>query len=261
MGHSLGEYVALVIAGVLTASDMIYLVGWRSQLVQDHCTPGSHGMLAVSEDVEALTPMLEGTSIEVSCINGPKMSVLGGTAKDLADFVRTIQLKGTKCVKLPIDYAYHTAQINAILTDFNELAQRLRYGKPQMPVFSSLLGVRVEAGSSLFDANYLCRHAKETVNFRECLLSCRHEKEWTENAIWLEIGPHPTCANFVRKILTSTTALSSLHRDRDPWETLSESVCRVHELGVDIDWVQYHRGFESCHKLIDLPSYAWDLKR
>lgn len=48
LGHSLGEYAALNAAGVLSATDTIYLVGKRAQELVTKCTPGTHAMLAVA---------------------------------------------------------------------------------------------------------------------------------------------------------------------------------------------------------------------
>src|SRR6266480_7031861 len=58
IGHSLGEYAALHVAGVLSASDMILLVGRRAQLLEKDCTKYTHGMLAVKSSVEDLETLL-----------------------------------------------------------------------------------------------------------------------------------------------------------------------------------------------------------
>lgn len=54
VGHSLGEYAALNVAGVLSASDTMYLVGKRALLLLRNCTMGTHGMLAVKASVSFL---------------------------------------------------------------------------------------------------------------------------------------------------------------------------------------------------------------
>ena len=48
IGHSLGEYAALCVSGVLSVSDALYLVGKRSSMIMEKCTPGSSGMLAIA---------------------------------------------------------------------------------------------------------------------------------------------------------------------------------------------------------------------
>lgn len=67
VGHSLGEYAALNVAGVLSASDAIYLVGKRAELLVERCTAGSHAMLAVQESAKILAQNLDST-MDVSCV-------------------------------------------------------------------------------------------------------------------------------------------------------------------------------------------------
>jgi naphtho-gamma-pyrone polyketide synthase len=71
LGHSLGEYAALNVAGVLSVSDTIFLVGRRAELLQEHCTAGTHAMLAVGEFLASITKFLSNENIEVACVNGP----------------------------------------------------------------------------------------------------------------------------------------------------------------------------------------------
>jgi naphtho-gamma-pyrone polyketide synthase len=261
IGHSLGEYPALVIAGVLTASDMIYLVGRRAQLLLELCISRSHGMLAVNADTESLLNRISGTALEIACINAPKMTVLGGAREALKNCARELQAEGIICTWLPAVHAYHTAQVDAILTAFRHSAEHLIFAPPQLPVLSPLLSRVIEVGSNVFNAEYLCRQAREMVNFQGALFSIRNRSEWTDNAIWLEVGPHPTCTHFVQQTLGPVASVAkSLYRGHDPWKTMSESLCSLHDRGFVVDWEQYHQGFDDYHKLIDLPAYAWDLK-
>ncbi|KAK5993544.1 Non-reducing polyketide synthase PKS12 [Cladobotryum mycophilum] len=261
IGHSLGEYPALAVAGVLSASDMIYLVGNRAQLLEEKCTPGSHGMLAVSADATSLHRHTVGGKVEVSCMNAPGMTVLGGDIEHLQTCAKALQAEGIRCTELPVKYAFHTAQVDSILPDFRRIANRVEYGSARMPVLSPLLGDRVEVGSNVFNAEYLCRHARQTVNFVGALSSVRNQRDWTTDAIWLEVGPHPTCTKFVQMALGSdVSVLASLSRGRDAWQTMAETVCILHDKGFAIEWDQYHQGFEEYHSLVDLPAYAWDLK-
>ena len=261
VGHSLGEYPALVIAGVLTASDMIYLVGHKAQLLLELSISHSHGMLAVNADAESLRRRISGTAVEIACINAPRMTVLGGPREALDISAIELQAEGIRCTRIPVTHAYHTAQVDTILTSFRHFAEHLTYALPQLPVLSPLLCRMVEVGSNEFDAEYLCRQAREIVNFQGALSSIQNQSEWTGNAIWLEVGPHPTCTRFVQQTLGPGVPVAiSLRRSSDAWKTMSESLCSLHDRGFAVDWEQYHHGFEGCHNLIDLPAYAWDLK-
>ncbi len=73
IGHSLGEYAALVAAGVVSAADAIFLAGKRAQLIGELCEKRSHAMLAVrarEEDIKRLAA--DTTKYEVSCGERPR---------------------------------------------------------------------------------------------------------------------------------------------------------------------------------------------
>lgn len=60
IGHSLGEYAALNVAGVLSVSDTIFLVGRREELLEKHCTAGTHALLAAAASVTSTSQVLGG---------------------------------------------------------------------------------------------------------------------------------------------------------------------------------------------------------
>lgn len=90
IGHSLGEYAALAISGVISIADTIYLVGKRALLQQSDCSVNTHAMLAAKASVcdiqYALGDLLSGSErdgIEIACVNGPVDTVLSGTVENI----------------------------------------------------------------------------------------------------------------------------------------------------------------------------------
>lgn len=261
IGHSLGEYPAFVIAGVMSASDMIYLVGRRAKMMDESSAAGSHGMVAVNEDASRVASELIASSVEVSCDNGPKMTVLGGPMEQLDDCASRLESKGLKCTKLPLPHAYHTSQVDPILAELRKAASRIQLHKPKVPIISSVLGRTVSPGSGDIDPEYICQHARSTVKFQTVLCGLKNHDEWTAGAIWLEVGPHPTCVKLVQRNLGPKVVIAeSLNKDRNPWKTLSVTVCNLYDRGFNLLWEEFHRSFEGCHRLVELPAYAWDLR-
>ncbi|KAK4235039.1 conidial yellow pigment biosynthesis polyketide synthase [Achaetomium macrosporum] len=259
MGHSLGEYAALEAAGVLSASDVIYLVGVRAQLLLDKCTPGTHIMLAVQGSVEDVTSALEGKAhgVEIACINGPRETVLSGEASAVSQASKVLTDAGFKCTQLRVPFAFHSAQVDAILDDFEEVAQGVIYNAPKVPIISPLLGKVV--GSEPFNAVYLRRHAREAVDFLGGLVSAQQSGTIDDKTVWLEVGPHPVCASLVKAVFgVATVAVPSLRRNEPTYKTLSNSLGMLHSAGLNIDFHEYHRDFGDSVRLLDLPSYAFD---
>lgn len=263
LGHSLGEYAALNVAGVLSASDAIYLVGRRAQLLVDRCTAGTHVMLAVKGDVATVTAAVGSriSAVDVACINGPQETVLSGASGVMGEIAQALDGAGFKCTQLRVPFAFHSAQVEPILDEFEAIARSVRYEAPRVPVISPLLGKLVDGETSPIDATYLRNHARDAVNFLGGLVAAQQAGIIDEKTVWLEIGPHPVCAGMVKAAFgISTLAVPTLRRNEATYKTLSNSLCTLHTAGLNLDWNEFHRDFSESTRLLDLPAYSFDEK-
>ncbi|KAJ5768708.1 ketoacyl-synt-domain-containing protein [Penicillium odoratum] len=260
IGHSLGEYAALYASGVFTASDTILVVGRRAELMEQHCTPGTHVMLAVRASFRTVQDLIHDTLAEVACINGPSDVVVGGPVDEIERLASELSKVGVKSISLPVPFACHSAQLDPILDPFEAAAQGLVYSEPNITLLSPLIGRDIDK-ASLIDAHYLSRHLRERVNFVAALKnSSLLSREL--NMQFVELGPHPLCADMVRNTL-GLTVVNSLRRGDDSWKTIANSLAALYMRGVDIEWGQYNRDFHSSSSpicLSTLPSYAFDEK-
>lgn len=261
VGHSLGEYAALQVAGVLAANDAIFLVGRRAQLLEEKCQHGSHKMLAVRASLAQIEQAAGSKPYEIACINGPKETVLSGTAEEIQNLLTPLQAAGHKSTVLDVAFAFHSAQMDPILDGFEELARTgVIFHEPNTPVISPLLG-KVVFDNKTFDATYLRRATREPVNFLAAVESAQRILTIDDTMAWVEIGPHPVSTSFVKATLSSTgVAVPSLRRGEDNWVTLAHSLAALHVAGVEVGWNEFHRPFEKTLRLLDLPTYAWNDK-
>lgn len=260
IGHSLGEYPALYAAGVLSADDTLHLVGSRAKLLQEQCTANSHMMLAVKASVSEIESKIQGVPYEYACFNSPRDTVLSGAVDDIDKVDRTLIEAGFKCVRMNLPYAFHSKQIDPALGDFEKIAGGAIFNKPNVPVISSLLGEVVEE-NGVFGPSYLRRQAREPVNLTEALEAASDNGFISNKTAFVEIGPHPICSSMVKAILGGDImTASSLKKADNPWKTVSQSLCSLHGLGLEVDWRQFHADFDSSHKLLRLPSYSFDDK-
>lgn len=260
IGHSLGEYAALHVAGVLSASDVIYLTGTRAQMLEESCSASTHTMLAVQSSLSAITPHLVGTSCEVACINGPNETVISGVLVEIDALSALLTTLGLRSIKLDVPFAFHSAQVEPILRAFESTAQGAVFEKPSIPFISPLLKDAV-SDSGVLTPSYLSQACRKTVNFLGGIEMARAAGVVNEKTLWVEIGAHPVCSGMLKSILGSqTVALASLRRNGDTWRTLAESIASLHRAGIDINWNEYHRDFESSQEVLKLPTYNWDSK-
>lgn len=261
VGHSLGEYAALHVAGVISASDMVFLVGRRAEILEQECTAGTHGMLAVKGSASSIRAALGDKMTEIACMNGPEETVLCGTVEVVESTNQLLSGQGFKATKLNVPFAFHSAQVEPILAKFEEVASAVVFSKPQVPVMSPLTGEIIrEAG--IINAAYLARHARETVNFWTALTAGKDEKLFDEKTTWLEVGAHPVCSGMVKSTLGGTPVTAgSLRRNEDPWKTLSNTIASLHLAGVAFDFNEFHKEFKNAYELLTLPTYSFDNKK
>ena len=259
IGHSLGEYAALQAAGVLSVSDTIYLVGRRAALLEEKCTVGTHAMLAVRAPVAALQAAVVESQgkIEIACINGISDTVLSGTVGDIDSVAETLTAAGQKSTKLRLPFAFHSSQVEAILPAFEKVASAVTFHAPRIPVISPLISdVVKEVGT--FNAAYLGRHCRKTVDFVGGLSAAMSQQLISNGSVWLEVGAHPICASMIKSTLGVAT-LPSLRRDEDPWKIISNAVVGLYAAGIPLDFNSYHAGFEEL-SVLDIPTYGFDDK-
>lgn len=261
LGHSLGEYAALNAAGVISASETIFLVGERARLLQDKCFVGSHAMLAVKSSVKTVKEAVARIpEVEIACINAPQEVVLAGLAVDIDKAADELRVKGIKCTKLNVQFAFHSTQVNPILAQFQKLASSVVFHKPKVPVISPLLsGVLSETDE--VNEEYLRKHARGMVNFYGAIESAQQLGLINDKTVWLELGPHPVCSPFIKSGLgQSINITSSLNKNMMPYKSISDSLAFLHTSGLAINWNEYHRDFLDCLQVLDLPAYAFDNK-
>ncbi|KAL9094495.1 MAG: hypothetical protein Q9165_003345 [Trypethelium subeluteriae] len=262
VGHSLGEYPALYAAGVLNASDTIYLVGSRAELLSLHCVKGSHSMLAIKAPPDAIERITTRTSCDIACVNSPTNTVVAGSSHEIDRITGTLREEGLECVPLSIPYAFHSAQAESWAQKYESIASKIKYHAPTTPYISPLLGRTVLADEAgVLNGTYLSRACRATVNFLGAIEAARDAGLVNGETSWLEIGSHPACSTFIKHILGSQAVTSpSLRQGTDPWQTLVPTIQIFYLSGLEISWDEYHRYFPTAHQVLPLPTYKWDLK-
>ena len=261
LGHSLGEYAALYVAGVISASDMVFLVGRRAQLLEQHCTAFTHGMLAVKGSASVIAEALGQKMIQIACINAPEDTVLSGTVGEVEEVCEILTQKGMKSTRLKVPFAFHSAQVDPIMEEFKAVANSVTFKKPLVPLLSPLLGCVIR-DQGIICGEYLARHAREPVDFRTAINAGLKENTFHSKSVWIELGPQPFCLSMISSCLTeATVGVPSLRRNEEPWKTLASSLLELYLSGVFIDFNEYHRDFENTLELLQLPTYSFDNKR
>lgn len=230
VGYSLGEYAALHVAGVLSAHDVLYLVGKRAMLIQEKCTPGTHAMLAVQasqRDVEE--QLFSHQSCEISCKATPRSTVVSGLVDDIVNLRSQLKAEGYSCTLLDVPYGFHSAQVDSILDDFREIAESVHFAKPCIPVASTSDCVVVR-DEGVFSPSYLANQARKPVDFMGALEVCRDVNLVDENSVWIEIGPKPVLSSLVGATLgvPGGRLIHTINDKDENWKTISGSTASAY---------------------------------
>lgn len=260
IGASLGEYAALYAANVLSASDAIYLAGKRAQCLEAACKIGTHAMLAVRATVEQVKEQSDGKPYEIACINGKADICVSGSVEEICDLRESLETHGHKCHQLDVPFAFHSTQMDSILDDFESIGQGVVFKAPDVPIISPLLNDCVYDGKTV-NATYMRRATREPVQFATAVEKAQEVGLVDDKTIWIDIGPHPICCNFIRSVVPSpSVTLGTLRRDEDNWRTLANTMNVLHSSGVELKWNVWHNDFENNLSLLKLPKYEWDDK-
>ncbi|HEX8139749.1 MAG TPA: SDR family oxidoreductase [Pyrinomonadaceae bacterium] len=256
IGHSIGEYVAACLAGVLTLEDALALVAIRGRLMQE-LPEGA--MLAVPLSEQELRPLMNGR-LYLAAINEPRLCVASGPSEAVAELELELAQRGLASRRLQTSHAFHSQMMEPVVAPFMEQIERLSLGSVEIPYISNVTGTWMNSDEAA-DPEYWGRHLRQTVRFADGLEVLLKES----GGILLEVGPGQTLSRLVKRhpgCPADQVVLSSM-RPHDGEQ--SDEDCLITTLGqlwlngVGVDWPGFYR-HERRHR-VTLPTYPFERQR
>ncbi len=234
LGHSLGEYVAAAVAGVLPLEEAIGLVETRGRLMQ--ALPAGGAMAALfcgSGPVHELLARTGGSlgnaaGVSVAAENGPSATVVSGPEAGVAWVEQELSRRGGESRRLDVSHAFHSGLIEPALPGLERAASSLAHAAPRIPVIGNLTGRSVD----VFDASYWSAHARGTVRFAEGIATLQALGCGT----FVEVGPQPVLLAMAREVDASLAGVGLLRRGVDGWRSLLEAVGWLFTRGIEPRW-------------------------
>jgi [acyl-carrier-protein] S-malonyltransferase len=197
-GHSLGEFSALVAAGVLTFSDALRLVTERGRLAATKGARGAMaaviGMSAADVDRVIADTVASGRAV-VANDNGPAQVTIAGDSESVTKVSEALTRNGArKVVPLRISGPFHFPAMGAIGGDLASFMRTITFRDPVVPVVANTSGAPHESGARIPDA--LVRHLSQRV---EWLRSVRFMAERGAST-FVEIGAGQVVNGLVKRI-------------------------------------------------------------
>ncbi len=256
IGHSLGEYVAACVAGVVSLEDALAMVVKRGQLFE---TLPQGGMLSVPMPPEEVKPYMDDT-LSFAAINKPDHCVVSGSVEAIDRIKAKLNKEEIHSTRLHIRVAAHSLEVEPILKEFEQFLQKIKYNAPQIPIVSNLTGTWAVA-ENIASPKYWVNHLRQTVRFAEGIETLLKE----HGRILLEVGPGQTLSTFARQHPAKQKDQTILASLRHPKETMPDLVFFQKTLGqlwlegIELDWQSANAPHR--YQRISLPTYSFEKVR
>ncbi|TQM77776.1 acyl transferase domain-containing protein [Saccharothrix saharensis] len=226
VGHSQGEIAAAHVAGALSLADAARVVALRSKALV--AISGRGGMVSLGLSAEQATDHLArwGGRLTVAVVNAPGSVVVSGDDDALDELLAGAG--DIRARRLPVDYAAHSAQVEAIrdrlLADLADITPT----SGTVPFHSAVTGEVVDTAG--LDAGYWYRNLREPVLFERAARAVAA----SGSPVFVEVSPHPVLTPALAEL--DATAGGTLRRDRGGRDEFLAAAARLFVLGVDVDW-------------------------
>ncbi|WP_406452480.1 type I polyketide synthase [Streptomyces sp. NBC_00876] len=234
-GHSVGEFAAAHVAGVLTLPDAARLVAARGRLMQ--ALPQGGAMVAVEAAEDEVTPLLT-PATAIAALNGPTSVIISGGESDALAVAEHFAALGRRTKRLAVSHAFHSPLMEPMLDAFRTVAESITYGTARTPVVSTVTG-ELAGDDELGCADYWVRHVRASVRFDDAVRVLAAKGVHT----FLELGPDaaltplgPDCLTGLDEATDRPVFTAVLRRGRDEERVMAEAVALAHTRGVPVDW-------------------------
>lgn len=252
LGHSVGELVAAVVAGVTGLEDGLRLVTARAQAMQ--AMPAG-SMLAVSLGEREARELLGGADgVVLAAVNGPRQSVLAGPAGAIADVEARLVAGGVQCKLLATSHAFHSPAMAPAADRFLEAFDGVSLSAPRIPVVSAATGLPMTDGQAV-DPAFWAGQLTAPVLFGPALARLLDGQRLTA----LEAGPGRALSALARRHGTDSLAVPGLGPAGSDREAVLAAAGALWTEGHDLRWEAV--GPARPARRISLPGYPYQRER
>ena len=200
-GHSLGEYSALVAAGVLDFKDAVYVVHKRGEYMQEAVPLGEGAMAAIlalpREEVVRICAEVNDTvgSVQAVNFNCPGQIVIAGATKAVEVAAEKMKEAGAKrAVMLPVSAPFHSRLMEPAAKRLQEELNKIEVKNAQIPVVANITGEILTDGATIKVA--LVKQAAAPVLWEDCVATM------VDFGVtrFVEVGPGKVLTGFTKKI-------------------------------------------------------------
>jgi acyl transferase domain-containing protein/acyl carrier protein len=253
IGHSIGEYVAACLAGVMSLEDALALVAVRGRLMQQMPTGAMLSVVASAAEVKTFL----NEDLALAASNAPSLSVVSGSYDAVDKIAEKFTGKGIECRRLHTSHAFHSYMMEPMLEPFIAEVGKVKLNPPQIPFISNLTGTWISAQQAT-SPDYWAQHLRQTVKFSAGLSVLLQESD----RILVEVGPGRTLCTLVKQHTQEAAGQVVLPSLRHPQDEKSDAAFLLNILGrlwlagVEVNWSGFYT-HEQRYR-VPLPTYPFE---
>lgn len=254
-GHSIGEFVAAHLAGILSLEDALHLIATRGRLVSE--LPGG-SMLSVRLHENKLKELLPET-LSLAAINSNLLCVVAGEDQKIKEFAQSLDALEIANNLLFTSHAFHSSMMDPVLETFEAELKKIHLNKPNIPIVSTVTGLWLKDEEAV-NPQYWSDHLRSTVRFAnaaDLLLQL-------EDPVFIETGPGQTLITLTKQqatgqVIPAFASLPMPKNNANEYNSLLQTLGELWLRGIEPDWDAFYK-LQQRSK-IELPGYVFDRKR
>jgi amino acid adenylation domain-containing protein len=256
VGHSVGEFVAATLAGVMRLEDALKVVAARGAMMQELPEGAMLAVMLAESELVACLP----AGLSIAAVNAGAACVVSGPHPAIDAFEAELTARSAGFRRLRTSHAFHSAMVDPVIEPLAKMLAKISLNPPSMPYVSTMSGTWITAEQAT-DPLYWARHCRETVRYAAAL-ACLAEPL---SPILIEVGPGRTLTSLARQNEASRGApliaasLPDPGEKRDADAVFLDTLGRLWVAGAAPDWRALYEG--APQRRVVLPTYPFQRKR
>jgi acyl transferase domain-containing protein/acyl carrier protein len=235
MGHSLGEYGALVAAGSLSFAAALEAVAARGHEMASLDVGDNGAMAAVFGPLDEISRIVEATDgyVVVANINSYSQAVVGGSTEAVERAMAAFGAAGITAARIPVSHAFHTSIVAPSSEPLRRVLRRLDVRPPVRPIVANVTGEFYPQGATVDTmVDILGQQVASPVQFVKGLQTLYDAGA----RVFVEVGPKKALHGFVEDVLGSrhddVLALFTNHPKQGDLVSFNQALCGLYASGL-----------------------------
>ncbi len=254
LGHSVGQFAAACVAGMLDQQDGLRLITERSRLTG--ALPGGGAMAAVFAPVAQIQEAIAADpELSIAAVNGLH-TVISGPEKSVLAAMDSFAAGKIRNTRLTTSHAFHSVLMEPAMAEWQQIVDTTEFRPAEIPLVCNVSGKLLDA-DQILDGHYWGQHLRQAVQYADSISTLAD----FGCDIVLELGPQPILTNMAASCWPAKRPplIASLQKDKDDGESIQSALAELYVHGATPDFAALDSAQE--RKRIQLPTYPFQRTR